>query len=242
MSDRGALGDWDDLINIGHRGARALEPENTLRGFTRAYDEGADGIELDVRRSRDGVLMVIHDDDLDRVTGGVYTGKVSDYTLEELQRMDVGDGEYVPTLEETLELVVDRKGLVNVEIKDSGIARDVVETVNRYGLGSSTLISSFDYLEVWEAKRADPAIRTALLVPGANPLSIYSALLAGADAINPAYSTLNDAFVNAAHAAGLKVYTYTVNEGPDMQRLVDIGVDGIITDRPDLLYDVLHGW
>lgn len=242
MSDRGALGDWDDLLNIGHRGARALEPENTLRGFNRAYDEGADGIELDVRRSRDGVLVVIHDDDLERVTGGVYTGKVSDYTLEELQTMDVGDGEYVPTLEEALELVIDRNGLVNVEIKDSGIAMDVVETVNRYGLGSSTIISSFNYLEVWEAKRADPSIRTGLLVHGANPLSIYSALLAGADAINPAYSTLNDAFVNAAHEVGLKVYTYTVNEEPDMQRLVDIGVDGIITDRPDLLYDMLHGW
>jgi len=231
---------------IGHRGYRAEYPENTLASFTAAMAAGAGMIELDVTLSRDRNVVVIHDDTLNRTTSG--SGPVHQATLQALKQLDAGSwfdsrfkGESLPTLEEVL-ILAGGKILVNVEIKSSAweagfpedaVERQVVDLIIRHDLLNSTLVSSFHagFLENIGKLPVHPEIAfiTDRKTPQ-NTLDICQRL--GVFSWHPHYKSLEKRHIEKAHSRGILVFPYTVNGVEEMLMLVNMGVDGMITDDP----------
>ncbi len=162
-----------NILNIAHRGASAYEPENTLRAFKRAIELNADMVEVDVRLSKDGYLMVIHDETVDRTTNG--SGYVNMMTLKELKSLDAGNGEKIPTLEEVIDLVKGRCQLL-IDVKDPPpIEKKIVNLIECTGMESDTVIIAYSYPDSLEEKRIkeiNPKIRTAALFNEA-PVDLY---------------------------------------------------------------------
>jgi glycerophosphoryl diester phosphodiesterase len=146
---------------LGHRGAPKQAPENTLLSFRRAIDIGVDWIEFDLRRSRDGVLVVIHDDTVDRTTDG--KGKVCDMTLDELQMLDAGNGQKIPSLRQVIDLAKGRVKM-DMEIKETGIEMDVVDAIRSSGIAGHSMVSSFLYDSIRKVKELSPDIVTAAIM------------------------------------------------------------------------------
>lgn len=225
------------LFCIGHRGASGEEPENTIRAIVRALELGAEGIEIDVRVTRDGELVVIHDATVERTTDGV--GAVEAMTLEELRALDAGKGEKIPTLREVIQVVSGRAWL-NIELKAKGTAaralREICQAVEECGVRREDFtISSFDHEELALAAEgeAGPSVPIGLLL-GRWPLGLVrlvqrvraSSLHVPARWVSPRRMVL-------AKALGLRVLVYTVNDPAEMTRLQCLGVDGVFTDFPD---------
>ncbi|HIE39436.1 MAG TPA: glycerophosphodiester phosphodiesterase [Anaerolineae bacterium] len=246
----------DRTLNIAHQGASDVAPPNTLAAFHRAAELGADGVELDVHLSADGVPVVIHDFTVDRTTNG--TGRVADFPLAALKKLDAGSrfdpafaGERIPTLEEVFE-AVGRRLLINVELKavpreNRGLEEAVVTLVERHGLRDRVLISSFDPFALRRVRRLAPHLPLGFLYETA-PLSRLARALAGLmrglqpEAIHPHWAQVRPPTVRRAHGRGRRVVAWTVDEPEVMRRLSEWGVDGIITNRPDRLREVLtHG-
>ncbi len=233
--------------NIGHRGARALAPENTLAGMRAAMAAGADGVEFDVQRTADGHLVVFHDDDLQRICG--VSGRIVTSTLAQLRELDAGRhfgpqfaGEPIPTLDEVLE-ALPAHAFVNIEAKrfrfrSDGLEAGIVDAVYRHNLLGRCIVSSFNPVLLWRLGRMDRAIPLGLLYAPDEPPGLnrgwprYGLRLA---ALHPYHEQVTAKLVQQAHARGQQINTWTVNEPAEMRRLIDLGVDGIITDRPDLL-------
>jgi glycerophosphoryl diester phosphodiesterase len=220
------------LLCIGHRGARGHEPENTLRSVRRALDLGADGIEIDVH-SLDGELLVIHDHSLDRTTTG--SGLLRRHTLAQVRLLDAGKGERIPLLREVLD-TVDRRVLVNIELKGHSTAAPVLEVVREYiaTRGWSPrdfLISSFRRAEL----RALRGCGLPIGILFARSPRLFRRLARALDAwsINVSLPHVTPGLVSRAHASGLNLLVYTVNDRAAMDRLQKMGVDGIFTDYPD---------
>jgi glycerophosphoryl diester phosphodiesterase len=239
-------------LNIAHRGASAYAPENTLAAFRLALEMDADGFELDVMLSADCHLVVIHDDTVDRTTNG--SGPVRQKTLAELKALDAGArfdarfaGERIPTLEEVFDLVAGNRAFANVEIKtDSlkgdGLEEKLVALIRRYGLGERLLISSFNPFALWRMRRLASDLPLALLYAEDQRIYLrdrWFAFLSCPDAFNPSYRMATPKHVRWAKSKGYHLYVWTVDEEPEMRRLTALGVDGIITNRPDLLRQVL---
>jgi len=218
---------------VGHRGARGARPENTLPAFRLALDEGLDGVEFDVQRSLEGVLVVTHDD--------VVEGRpVTDLRAEELERRVPG----LPRLEALFGLLRDYPGtLVNLEIKASGVRtrgleRGVVRAVRGSGLADRVLVSSFNPLSLARVRLLAPELRTALLYHPEAPVWLRSGALAGwlhVDAIHPHHSQVTAGLVVRAHGRGLAVNTWTVNDAREVRRLLALRVDAIMGDDPAAL-------
>lgn len=232
-------------LNIAHRGASANFPENTLVAFVAAIDAGAQMVELDVQRSRDGKLVVIHDDTVDRTTGG--SGRVDGMTLAELKQLDAGvrfgeifRGERIPTLDEVFRATVHRCGL-NVELKADHVEQDVCTLFRNYDAYGVSIASSFEWDALERVRRIDNRIRTALLAEERRERLVEAALAIGAYAVNPRADMVDAEFCALAHGHGLKVYTWTVDAPELMGLLIDAGADGIMTNRPDLLSAVIAG-
>jgi glycerophosphoryl diester phosphodiesterase len=228
---------------VGHRGAMGYCPENTMASFERGLELGADWIELDVHLSRDGALIVIHDETLDRTTNG--HGLVREHTLAELKTLDVGDGQTIPTLNEVLAWASDHNTVVDIEIKNApiyhdGIEHAVVDAVNTALMTDHVIVISFDHAAVKRVKTLDPGIATGVLY-ACRPLDggVPLARAAGADAVLPhwAYVTADD--VALAHQAGLSVAPWASSDPIVLRHLIDCGVDAIGTNHPDVLRDVL---
>lgn len=212
-----------------HRGASKLEPENTLRAFQRAVELGVAGIELDVQATADRVPVVIHDRDLSRTTDG--SGHVDELTLAELQTLDAGKGERVPTLHEVLDLVGDRVHL-DIEIKQAGIEREVVATLNRCA-GVRYAISSFDWriLETLRELLPEVELWPLTVVVSDALLAIAAKLKSPAVALYaPSYTA--DA-ADRLRDAGLKAMIWTVNDVANATRINDLGAWGLCTDVPE---------
>ncbi|MGH2592002.1 MAG: glycerophosphodiester phosphodiesterase [Anaerolineae bacterium] len=240
-------------LNLAHRGASTYAPENTLAAFRRAAEMGADGIELDAKLSRDGAVMIMHDATVDRATDG--SGRVSDLTLVELKRLDAGSkfdrqfaGERIPTLAEVIDAVGDRL-LINVELtnyasRGDGLEFKVIDLIVERGLVDRALVSSFNPLSLRKVKRAAPQIVCGLLTKPGLRFTLRRALLAwlipGLDARHPYFSMIDANIVRKVHARGQKVNTWTVNEEAGMRRMIDVGVDAIITSRPEVLKRMLN--
>lgn len=227
-----------------HRGASHDAPENTLKAFKLALDQGADGIELDVHLSADGHVVVIHDGDLERTTDG--TGRVEETTLAELHQLNAGEGEKIPTLAEVLDLVGD-KLTTNIELKGfSGDVRQlpgaVLGLVNDFGLADQIIYSSFDPRMLIQLHRKDPDARAGMLLPpGATFARMVFSQLVHPWSLHPHFVSVNKAFMRRAERHGYSVNAWTVNRREDIQRMIDLGVDGIITDLPSLAIEVCKG-
>ena len=219
------------MLRIGHRGARAYEPENTLRSFRRALEIGVDAVELDVRKTKDDLLVVIHDPDVKRTTNGY--GLVSELTLEEIKQFSTERGEKVPTLEEALRFL-DRKARVLIELKENGIEEKVLFIVHGNGLQNTVIIVSFLEDALRKVRELDSEVDTGLIyVKHKNP--IKAALELKATYLVSFYKFTHTANVQKAHENGLKVIVWTVNDPAEVAEYAKKGVDGIASDKPDIL-------
>lgn len=241
-------------LNIAHQGASAVAPPNTLSAFEKAIALGAHGVELDVHLSADGVPVVIHDFTVDRTTDG--QGRVADLPLATLKALDAGSwfdpafaGERIPTLEEVF-AAVGQQLLVNVELKvppreDRGLEKAVVEQVARHGMSNRVLISSFNPYALRRTRCLDPRIplgllyNTALLSRLARAIATLMPDLQP-EAIHPHWALVRPSNVRQAHARGRRVMVWTVDEPTAVERLIGWGVDGVITNRPDRMREVLE--
>jgi glycerophosphoryl diester phosphodiesterase len=214
---------------LGHRGASGEAPENTLRAFALAAEQGADGVELDVQPSADGALVIMHDDTVDRTTNG--RGRVADLTYAALAALDAGAGEPVPTLEEALTLARGRL-FVDIEIKDPGVEPAVAALVDRLGMADEVAISSFYPASLAAMRATAPHLRRWLLSGEWSPVVLQVALDLGAVGVAPHHRHIDAALVEAARARGLAVVAWTVNAPADIERLLALGLDALITDYP----------
>lgn len=229
-----------------HRGFSREAPENTKYAFEAAMDCNADYIELDVQLSKDKQLIVFHDDKLDRTTNG--HGRVDDYTYEELTGFSAGawyGSEYedarIMLLSDVLELV-DKKCMLNIEIKDVGdvnlTAEKTVELVKKYGYTKSCYITSFSYKALQRVKALEPKIKTALIANLA--ASVRYSRLTDIDAVSMNYLFVNKSVVEAAHQNGKLIFVWTVDRKDDIRNMISLGVDNIITNRPDLAKEIVN--
>ena len=246
----------DRPLNFGHKGASYEAPENTLPAFLLAADMGADGIELDVQLSADDEVVVIHDFTLDATTNG--SGRVADCTLAELKMLDAGGwfdpdfaGQQIPTLQEVVDAVGDRL-LMNIELKtlslrDEGLVDAVARIVEENGLIDRVVVSSFQPASLWHMHRRNPSIPLGLLYsPDLPPVLRHGWLrhLVRPEALHPYYQIVNPEYVKWARKRGYHVNTWTVDDPGDMWQLVRMGIDIVITNRPELMTQVLkaaHG-
>jgi glycerophosphoryl diester phosphodiesterase len=220
----------------GHRGARALFPENTLGGFRLARELGCHAVEMDVRITADGELVVIHDASIDRTTNG--SGPVDGYTLKELQTFDAGRGERIPTLREVLVLLKDSELRIQIELKAPGTETAVPDLARKWGLEQRVTFTSFFHRRVLEAKRLLPAAAGGVLITcnPVEPLKILAA--AGADNLHVHHRRIDADLVHRVQAAGRKIIAWgEIVETAVIDRLIGLGVDVIGSDRPDLVLE-----
>ena len=219
------------MLKIGHRGAKAYEPENTLRSFTKAIELGVDAVELDARRTRDGEVVVIHDAKVDKTTNG--KGSVSDLTLNEIKQLVTDKGERIPTLDEALDFL-DRKVKILIELKETGLEEKVIGLVHEKGLEKNVIIVSFLEEALRKVRELDNEVDTGLIyVRHRNP--IKAALDLRAKYLLSLYRFTHTANIKKAHENGLKVIVWTINKQEEVLEYVKKGVDGIASDRPDIL-------
>jgi glycerophosphoryl diester phosphodiesterase len=242
-------------LNIGHRGAAADAPENTLAAFELALAQGADGIEFDVHLSADGVPVVIHDARVDRTTSGM--GRVADHCLRALRRLDAGSwfnrryparararyaGKKIPLLAEVLGWVHDRKCLAFVEIKKSrrrypGIEGKVLEEIHRAGVASLVTVISFDLLTLRRLRQLDPQVRLGM--DFTRPLlAVTRARSIKAGVVLPHWAFASRGFLKRAHHNRLEVLVWDLDEPRWMRRKIADGVDGIVTRCPAKLAEI----
>lgn len=222
------------MLIIAHRGASGNKPENTIASFIKAIEMEAKMIEFDVHVCKSGEVVVIHDFDIDRTTNG--KGFVSELTLEALKKFNAGEGEEIPTLDETLN-AINGKSMVNIEIKGKNSYTIVSETIksqikSSIWKQSDFLVSSFDHKQLLKFHKLLPEIKIGVLfekVPDnfheiANKLNAYS--------INANFEFLTKEMVNKIHLQGYKIYAYTVNSEENKIKMADLNVDGIFSDFP----------
>lgn len=225
-----------------HRGASGYAPENTLEAFRLAMEQGADGIELDVHLTKDGEVVVIHDETLDRTSNG--HGNVRDYTLEELKKfsfhnhMEKYQGVQIPTLKEVLNLVKNSCMKVNIELKTGiywyeGIEEKTMDIVKTMGMEDRVIYSSFNHYSIQKVLEQNSDAETAYLFSDV-PLNMEKyAKDTGVKGLHPAVYHLKMAdFLETYMKSGLKVRVWTVNNKEDMKMFIDAGVDAIITNYP----------
>jgi glycerophosphoryl diester phosphodiesterase len=232
---------------LGHRGARRRAPENTLIAFDRAMDEGADGVELDVRLDGDGDVVVIHDSTLERVTAGRDARSVDHLTRSELRAVDLGEGQYVPRLEEVLAWARRRGARVNVELK-GGVSRPAVFVLRVARLiafqpraADWLILSSFDPRLVAATSRLVPWVPSGLLVESGTgiPGRSWQGRWIGATAIHPQASLVTEERIRPWQNAGFPINVWTVNDVDEARRLDALGVDTLISDVPGTLREAL---
>lgn len=247
-------GNDDNFIVIAHRGASAYAPENTHSSFRKAIDLKAEMIELDIVLSKDGVPIIIHDETLDRTTNGV--GAPSDYTVEELKKLDVGawfdekfKGEPFPTLEELLSYTKD-KIAVNIEIKheavtgnaNGGVVDKTLEVVKKAGVEKQVIFSSFDYRVMEHLEKLAPEMPKAILYEESQSDDLLPSQLVEkykVDAFNCSPRQLSDAWLQDLKDNQIPFFIYTVNDTNMMKSLIDKGAAGIFSDKPDVLKSVV---
>jgi glycerophosphoryl diester phosphodiesterase len=259
-----AFFDRDEFMVIAHQGGEELRPSNTMAAFQHAVDLGVDVLEMDLHSTRDGTLVLMHDDTVDRTTGG--SGAIKAMTLAEIKQLDAGyywtddDGQTypyrgqgitVPTLEELFIAFPDMPMNIEIKQQEPSIVEPFCQLIADYDMTDKVLIPSFHPETMTEFREKCPGVATAMPEPeirlfyGLN-LAFMGRLFSppGQAFQVPEYSgsthVVTARFVRGAQRRNIAVHVWTVNDPADMQRFIDMGVDGIITDRPDLLLDVLE--
>ena len=221
---------------IAHRGASLRAPENTIKAYSKAIDLGVEMIELDVHMTHDNQLVCIHDRELNRTTDGI--GLINELTLEEIQSFDAGDGEVVPTLEDVLVLCKDRI-MVDIELKAIDIEKDVLSVVEKHNMLDKVIFSSFYHGSLLVLKELSGLCKTAILVNKPIEDLIGYAKSIQANAINPKLSLLDSNLAEELHNASLQIYPWTVNTESDATRVLSLGIDGLITDDPEMMQRII---
>ena len=238
-------------IIFAHRGASRYAPENTLSAFQLAFEQGARAIELDVKLSRDGEVVVFHDLTLDRTTNG--KGLLKDFSFDELNQLDAGSyfhqkfhNEKIPTLSQVLDLV-NGKYLVNIELTNYSTLGDeliskVAVIVKKKSVQNSIIFSSFSPGNIFKIKRELPEVPAALLIPPGIIGSIMQSDLyrrISPEFIHVHIQSIKKGSIDREHRRHRRVNVWTVNEESQMQYLISAGVDGIFTDDPPLALQVI---
>jgi len=237
-----------NCIAIGHRGNPVMFTENTLPAIESAFAVGAAMVEIDIYLTRDGVPVIIHDDDLRLTTSA--SGKIADMTLEQLKSVKAGSlrdetvTDSIPTLEEALLLARTRRGRVLLDIKRDGMAPTIAAIFAKHGLpqemaavGTWNEIQAAEYLK--HMPRAQ-ILNTQGIPANWGPDYLAAQRNRGIAAFELWWESIPEGFIEAAHAQGLLVYVYTVNDAPTMRKLIAQGVDGIETDVPEFLVHLLR--
>lgn len=238
------LNTYDRPLIIAHRGAKAFAPENTMASFQLAVESKADGVEFDIKLTKDGEIIIIHDLTVDRTTNG--KGRVKDFSLEELKKLDAGKffsdkfiGEPIPLLSDVLKNLPSHF-IINIEITNygslfDGLALRAVKLVKDLGLDKQVIFSSFFPTNLAITKKTAPEIPVAILAnAGFSGWLSRSNLMSGISPqyVHPYLSDVNKNYVDRQHDMGRKVNVWTVNDPGEIERLANIKVDGIITDDP----------
>jgi glycerophosphoryl diester phosphodiesterase len=227
-----------------HRGYSGVEMENSLTAFALALEAGVDGVELDVHLTLDGQLVVIHDEKLDRTTTG--KGWIGEQTYEEISKYSLRTlpHETIPTLAHVLELFLDTSIVINIELKNQYIryprlVEKAIHEVERYGLAKRVIVSSFYHPCLLEVQHFRPAWSIALLVDCVMYKPWKYAQYMGIDQLHPHHSSIDEEMMRGCKRHGMTIRTYTVNEEIEMRRLIQLGVDAIITNYPPRLRQVI---
>lgn len=235
--------------NFAHRGFSGNYPENTMLAFEKAVEAKADGIELDVQFSKDGQLVICHDETIDRTTNG--KGHICDYTLEELKKFDASAkfvGKYgenrIPTLVEYFDMISKTDLETNIELKTGvneypGIEKAVYEMIKEYKLQERVLISSFNHYSIMRMKEIAPELKTGFLVEAWIMNAGAYTESYGVDCYNPDYHNLTQPVVDEIKAHGRGIYCYTVNTAEAVADLAKKGVDCVIGNFPDMAREVI---
>jgi glycerophosphoryl diester phosphodiesterase len=228
----------------GHRGNPAEHPENTMRSFRSAIAAGCDLIECDVHLSSDGRLMVIHDHTLDRTTNG--SGLVRDLTAAELRKLDAGDGEKIPLLQEVIELAIGKVGLV-IEIKQlpplyQGLEEKLLNMLRQLGAVPECAVISFNHTTIHQIRKMEPTLQLGIL-EGARPIHPAKLLLeAGADVYSPHWGAADPEVVKEVHAAGGAVAVWPVDDESAIAWCRYCKPDAVFTNRPQEVGAELRNW
>ena len=230
-----------------HRGASAYAPENTMEAFALAVKQGADGIELDVQMTKDGQVVVIHDETIDRVSNG--KGAVRDYTLEELREFSFSNHmenykeAAIPTLKEVLEFLKPTNLELNIELKTGiywyrGLEEKTMELVKEAGMENRVIYSSFNHYSVQKILELDSNAQCAYLYSDVILNVDKYAKKTGVCGLHPAVYHLPAAFLKEYQESGLKIRVWTVNKKEDMETFIKAGLEAIITNYPDKALEV----
>ncbi|MBH0162171.1 glycerophosphodiester phosphodiesterase [Fictibacillus sp. 26RED30] len=237
----------DRVQTVAHRGASGYAPENTMAAFQKGVDMKSDYIEIDVQETKDGELVVIHDVTLDRTTNG--TGYVKDHTLEEIRQLDAGSyfgeefiGEKVPTFEEVLDEFRGKTGIL-IELKatyyypeiEEKVAAAIKERNMHLPAHDKIIIQSFEFGSMQQMDKLLPRVPVGVLTSNAADLSEakLDEFATYAEFVNPSRTLVNSSIVDEVHERHMGIMAWTVRNKPEVQPLLDAGVDGIITDYPD---------
>jgi glycerophosphoryl diester phosphodiesterase len=255
--------DDPDMLVIAHQGGERVWPSNTMYAYQHAVDIGADALEMDVHMTADSVLALMHDDTVDRTTDG--SGAIRDMTWAEIAALDAGhywtddggatypyrgQGIVVPRLDEVFEAFPDTRMVIEIKPDDAAIVGPFCDLIRESGMEEQVMVGTFHSRPMRAFRAACPEVATSATQNEGLNFFILETLLLG-----PAYSpqtyalqvpeyysglhVVTSRFVKAAHRRGMDVHVWTVNEIADMERLIGLGVDGIITDRPDRLIELL---
>lgn len=217
---------------VGHRGAAGLMPENTIRGFRYALDLGVDYVECDVHLSRDQQLVVMHDTTVDRTTNG--RGAIRDLTMMRIRSLDAGNGEQVPTLDEVLETVRNEVHLL-IELKGMGVEQATVEAVRAQGMVEDVTFSSFSLDRLAALRAMGAAYRIRAILPNPTEYELARAVALNAVGVDIRYQNACFRLVEEAQALGLEVLAWNPDTWREQQTMIGLGVEGVSTNRPDLL-------
>jgi glycerophosphoryl diester phosphodiesterase len=235
----------DRTLVVAHRGASSLAPENTLSAVLKAMELGADHCEIDVQLTKDGEVVLLHDSLLKRTAGT--PGALRDYTLDELREFEVGswfdpdyNGEPIPRLTDVIR-AVKGKMLLNIEIKstpdNTEITSKVVEIIHSEGSRKKCWVTSFDRSIIEKIKEIDPRIKTGLIFSMNYPPDVFEG---NWEALSCNYRVVDTSFVAKAREFKKNIFVWTVDDKEEMKRLMELQVDGIITNRPQDLIPLVH--
>lgn len=226
------------VLVVGHRGSMGTEPENTIRGFKKALDFGVDLVEFDVRMARDGKLVVIHNPRVDKTTNG--RGKVRDFLFKDLRNLDAGQGEKIPTLGETVNLLKKLPIKMMLEIKEPDTAEKVVSFIKREGIQDRVLVVSFRPKVIKRIKEKDPSIMAGIIFFKFLGTALPLVKKLNADFACVYHLMLNKRTVKKFHNNNVLINAWPVNKPRDIKRMMKLEVDMITSNYPDRVLSALN--
>jgi glycerophosphoryl diester phosphodiesterase len=218
------------VLRIGHRGAAGHDPENTLAAIQKGIALGVDFVEIDLRRTADRVLVVLHDKTVNRTTNG--KGRVDQLSLQEVKKFNAGNGEHIPTLKEVLKVAAGEAGLM-LELKVKGMAQQTAEVVREAGFRDPVIYASFLHDELQHVRTVEPEASLMVLFGGLSRASVARAIKYGSSYVGLRHDKTTRVLVDSFHRAGLLVFVYTADAPSDIQRALSLDVDGVISNFPE---------